>query len=292
MKSIYVCNTLSDYISSINIQTLKENKIYIRDRNVKKGPYGICLWCDKLLVANSFSNTLSKVNTLNERVEEDYYIGSRLTDVKVYDNIAYITCGENDNIILFDLIKNKIIYQISCGINPTNIGIFENLSLGLITNMMGNSVSILDLKMNEVVKEINVGEYPTKSYIYKSDYFICCESNLGEDKTGKIVIRSINKGEAIKEITVGKSPVDFYYDNNLDMIFVSNFGEGSISFIDLSNFEEFKKIYIGGMPRGILKKGRFLYVGDNFNDSLIIVDIFTNNKKVIPIGKDPNGMTF
>ncbi|MEW8956510.1 YncE family protein, partial [Clostridium sp.] len=168
----------------------------------------------------------------------------------------------------------------------------DKLSLGAVTNMMGNSVSILDLKTNQIIKEIRVGEYPTKSYIYSSNYFICCESNLGEDRIGRIVIRSLNSGEVINTIMVGKSPIDFYYDHNLDMIFVNNFGEGTISFIDLSCFEEFKRAYVGGMPKGILKNGRFLYVGDNYNNNLIILDIFTNEKKVISIGKDPNGMTF
>ena len=49
---------------------------------------------------------------------------------------------------------------------------------------------------------------------------------------------------------------------------------------------------VGGMPKGIIKLGESIYVGDNYNNLLIKADLIKENKKVISIGGEPTGMTY
>lgn len=289
MKNLYICNTSSDSVSKVNLETLVEESIFIKENNFRKGPHGICKWNNSLLIANNFSNTISKIDLLNKNNLEEFYIGSRLTDVKAFNNMAYITCSENDNLIVFDLILNKIICQVSCGVYPHNIEIYETLNIALITNMISSTVSIFDLKTNEIIRSIPVGLFPTKSGITRHGELICCESHIGEEK-GYLSLIDFNSGEKIKSLELGKYPVDFYYDKKNDKVFVSNFEDGSISIVDVLDFKETKKINIHGMPRGIIRYGDYLYVGDNLNNNLIIIDYYLNLKKIIPLGKEPNGM--
>ena len=44
------------------------------------------------------------------------------------------------------------------------------------------------------------------------------------------------------------------------------------------------------MPRGIIKSGENIYIGDNYNNRLIILNITNGRKKYIPIGGEPTGM--
>ena len=78
------------------------------------------------------------------------------------------------------------------------------------------------------------------------------------------------------------------YEDNND-IYVSNFTEGSISIIDKRIFKLVKTIYIGGMPKGILKKDNRIYIGDYLKGRLIVVE-GDKVKKIIAIESEPNAM--
>lgn len=293
MEYIYVCNTGSHDVSQVCLGTLMEERIKLNnvdDENV--GPHGICVYKENLLIANSYDNTLCKINCATDSIES-YYIGAHCTDVAVQEDSAFIACGEGNCIIVFDLKENKVISEMPCGVFPHNIEILNSTKIGLVANMLNDSIYMFNCESKDMVKNIRVGAYPTKAiFLNSSKEILVCESHLGEDKEGSISIYSTENCKLIKRAKVGFAPVDMCLDNSLGIVAVSNFQEGTISLIDISTLKELKRIPIGGMPRGILQKNRALYVGDNYLNELKIIDIITNKIKVIPLGKEPNGMTF
>jgi len=90
------------------------------------------------------------------------------------------------------------------------------------------------------------------------------------------------------KVPVGNSPVDMYCNERY--CYISNFGEGTVSILDINNYKEIKKIKVGGMPRGIIEDEKYLYVGDNYNNLLFRIDKLTENKNTISIGREPTGM--
>ena len=90
------------------------------------------------------------------------------------------------------------------------------------------------------------------------------------------------------KIKVGKSPVDIWEDNN--KLYVSNFEDGTISIINLNLGKEVKKIYVGGMPRGIIKYKENIFVGDYGNQRIVKIDLENKKTKTIAVGKEPNAM--
>ena len=72
--------------------------------------------------------------------------------------------------------------------------------------------------------------------------------------------------------------------------YVANFNDGSISIIDVSSMEEKERIFIKGTPMTILKNNKELYIGDSHNNSLLIYNLYNKKTKIIPLGKEPNGM--
>jgi YVTN family beta-propeller protein len=79
----------------------EESKIPLSvDKNTRAGPQGICVYKDKLLVANSFSNSLSIIDTLEEKEVENYFIGAHCNGVQVFEDNAYVICGELNSIIV------------------------------------------------------------------------------------------------------------------------------------------------------------------------------------------------
>ncbi|WP_392486673.1 YncE family protein [Haloimpatiens sp. FM7315] len=292
MKSLYVCNTSSDFISVIDLCEFKENnKIFLNKKSIDKiGPHGICKYEKYILTANNYSNDISVIDLQNHSSTENYYIGSHCNDVKVLNNIAYVICGDSNSLISFNLKDKRSLRQLKCGNLPHSIDIDKRKKIMVVASIENDSITLIDCEDDKFVKEVRVGAYPTKAiFSVDGNYIYVCESNIGLDCRGSLAIISLKNFEILTRIKLGNSPVDIYCDSRF--CYASNFGDGSISVIDIINFREISVIRIGGMPRGIIRIGSKLYVGDNYNNSLMEIDVKSQNKKVIPIGGEPTGMT-
>lgn len=293
MGYLCICNTDSDTVSVIDTKEFSIKKtINLRTkRGTKVGPHGIIQYKNSIMVVNNYSNNLKIINNLDDKNLEKYFIGLHCNDVAVYDNKAYIVCGELNSVVVFDLISKKIIEEIPCENHPHSIEINIEKKLIVVANFNSDSITLVELNDNQQIYNIRVGAYPTKAcFSHFSDHIIICESNIGNDYNGSISIVSLHKLCKDKRIEVNKIPVDLFLDNKL--CYVSNFGDGSIDIIDLEKFLINENIYVGGMPRGIAVEKNCLFVGDNYNNSISRIDLNNKKRKDIPIGKEPTGMTF
>ncbi|AJA47727.1 hypothetical protein CPAST_c16520 [Clostridium pasteurianum DSM 525 = ATCC 6013] len=291
MKNLFVCNGYSDNIAIVNTSTFeKVQQISLKqDGNDRIGPHGICAYNDKLLVTNNYSNSLSLVNVKKKKVEKNIFIGMNCNDVKVIENNAFVVCGDINNIVNYSLDRNEIQEEIPCGNMPHSIDVHDSLKNIVISNMNSDSITFLKYGNEDYISNIRVGEYPTKALFSKDGKLIfVCESNMGSDKCGNISIFSAENLKILSRIPVGNSPVDMFIEKK--MCFVSNFGDGTISVIDLEKFVETGRIEVGGMPRGIIKDKENIYIGDNYNNLLVCVNYYNYKKKSIYIGKEPTGM--
>lgn len=291
MGELFICNTSSNYISKINTKLLKE-ELRIKlvcDNNEKIGPHGISRYNDNLLVANTYNNSLSIINIKKNTEIERYFIGMNCSDVVAAGNFAYILCSELNNVTVFDLIERKVVEVIPCGNMPYSIDINKQHKLLIISNFCNDSLTLINYDKNELIENIRVGEYPSKAmFTVDGRYVLVCESFIGSDFRGSIGIISMKTRKIINRVAVGNAPVDMFVNEN--ECCVSNFGEGSVSIIDINNFKEIKRINTGGMPRGLVKEENNIFVGDNYNNLLIKINVNSGIINNIPIGKEPTGM--
>jgi len=144
---------------------IEEEKIYLDKKNLKKiGPHGIYAYKNKIITANNYDNSISMVD-INNYETESYFIGIHCNDLSVYDNKAYVICGDSDDIIVFDLEKKTIVEAIPCGNLPHSIYICKRKNLIIVANMNSDSITIIDCAENGNIKNIRVGAYPTKAVI-------------------------------------------------------------------------------------------------------------------------------
>ncbi|PRR79647.1 hypothetical protein CLLU_34600 [Clostridium luticellarii] len=289
---IYVCSTSSDIVSKINLDHFcEEKRIYLKSNDIvyNVGPHGIYTSGNKLITANKYNNTISIVDMKKEIQEESYYIGACCSDVVVYGNNAYIICSDLNSLLVFELKERQVVEEIPCGSLPYSICLNKERKLLLISNMQDDSITLIDCINRKYIKNIRVGSYPTKAvFTLDGQHVLICESNIGSEFRGSIAILSLKNYKIINRISVGNSPMDIYCSSR--HCFVSNFGDGTISVLDINNYKEEKKLIVGGMPKNIIKYKENLYVGDNYNDLLIKVNVKNKDKKYIPIGGEPTGM--
>lgn len=289
MDCLYICNTGTDSISKIGLKDfMEEKKITINSIfGTKSGPHGICKYKDKIYVANSYGNTISLINTREDREREEYYIGLHPSDIKIVRDRAYVTCGEANSVVIFDIILKKIVGNIQVGNIPHSIDSINDKLV--VTNMESDSLTIINGKKDKNIKTVKVGPYPTKAlFIRGGEIILACESNLGSSNVGSVSLIDGVKGKVLYRIQVGRSPIDLYANDKF--CFVSNFGEGTISVINVDSPQEIKKLEVGGRPRGIVREGNFLYIGDNYENLIIRYNLINGEIKKVSVGGEPTGL--
>lgn len=290
MSYIILCSTGSDSINKIDTENLKNQSIFLSNGESPFGPHGLSLYEDKILVANNYNNSISIINYKEFKEENNLYIGAHPNDIIANNDIVYVSCGESNSLIIYDLINERVNFEVPTGRFPHNIALLEDKNLIFISNMGDDSISAIDYLNNKEIKRIKVENTPIKISISKNKkYLYVCMSYLGHDKEGSIGIVEIKTLELVNKIKVGLSPVDLFEDNNY--LYVSNLCDGSISVVNLSRLKEENKIIVGGMPRGIVKVKDNIFVGDYLNGILNIIGIDNKKIKAIPVGSEPNAMT-
>lgn len=290
MNYLIVCNTGSDTISKISLEDYSVKDIALGYFQGPYGPSGIFLENNLLYTANSYCNTVSVINLNSFKEESSLYVGAHPNDLIKYDNYLYIACSESNVVAVYDLNENRIILDIAINCWPHNMEMLKDKKIIFVSNFLSNNVSVIDIETNKVVGDINTFEYPTKIKISKDNkYLYVCESYMGNSLGGYIEIFDLKNYKAVTKIKVGQEPMDINED--LEELYVCNFGEGTVSVIDSNSFKEVKKIYIGGMPKAIIKEKESICVSDYLNGRIIILSLTEGNRKVITVGKEPNAMT-
>lgn len=287
MDKLYICNSYSNYISQINLINDREKMLYISDDKDIIGIHGITLEGDKLYIAANNSDSFYIFSLKDEGVSS-FDIGMKTSDIRFIERYAYLIGSDTNCLIVYDIEHRCICYEIKCGNYPHSMDVSSQCNLISITNMYNNEITIVDYSINDFIKNIRTGDIPTISKFYNNGkHIFVCESNLGHEKYGTLSVYDVKTGERNNTITLSKSPVDMYIDNDFKTIFVSNHLGECISIIDINSFKEISRIYISGMPRGMYRKGRFLYIVITDKNRVIKYDILTGIQESIEVGLYP-----
>ena len=217
MNSIAICNTSSDNLGLIGIESYSVDHIPLDLGEKPVGPHGIEYENNTIITSNNYSNSISLIDMHSKKEVNNLYVGAHPNDVKLYENKAYIACGESNSLLVMDMASKKIAFDIKLESYPHSIALDKDKGIMYISNMDGHSVSIIDCLNNKVIGRIKAPEYPTKILLSKDEKKIyLCESYLGYDIEGYIDIISTENYKSIGRIKVGITPVDMYeYGENI-----------------------------------------------------------------------------
>lgn len=114
------------------------------------------------------------------------------------------------------------------------------------------------------------------------------------NNANKIEVVDVKTFESIATVELSKDPTDVEVIDE-ETAYVSNLFEGSISIIDLVNYEETEQtIQAGSQPRSILRFGNFAYVANNGsgNDNTVsVINIADNTiEDTIEVGPGPDNI--
>lgn len=170
-KYAYIANMGEDAVSVINLESMKEEKQII----VGATPVTTGITTDgKTLVATLNSeNALAIVNLETNEVDKvEVGKGPAQVYIDSSDNFAYVanqgTEDSPSNSMTIVDIKNKTVKAtIETGKGSHGVVTSSDNKFAYVTNMFENTVSVIDLSKNQVVKTVNVGETPNGISIMK-----------------------------------------------------------------------------------------------------------------------------
>ena len=78
---------------------------------------------------------------------------------------VYVVCGESNSMVVYDLKDDKSIGQVNTGSWPHSIDISVNRGLLFVSNLESDNVTVISADTYEVIKSIQVLEYPVTTSI-------------------------------------------------------------------------------------------------------------------------------
>ena len=200
-------------------------------------------------VTNEFSNTVSVIDGITQRVTDTITVGSFPYGVAVnpFNDRIYITNRGSNTVTVIDSPTNTKLSNIPVGNSPVGIAVNPSSNWIYVTNINSGTVSVIDGITNKVTDTIPVGKAPygvTINPLTNKIYVTNIQSS-----TVSVIDGSINK--VITTIPVGKSPVGVSINTISNMVYVTNHVSNTVSVIDGKTNEVSATIAVGKSPVGV-----------------------------------------
>ena len=181
-------------------------------------------------VANSFSNTVSVINTTTNTVTTTITVGTRPRGVAVSPDgtTAYVTNNTANTVSVINTTTNAVTATITVGTSPYGVAVSPDGTEAYVTNTGSNNVSVINTTTN-AVDTITVGTDPlgvavtpdgTKAYV--TNY---------ADGTVSVINTTTNAVDAT--ITVGTAPYAVAVTPDGTKAYVTNYAGDDVSVIEL-----------------------------------------------------------
>lgn len=320
----YVVNTGDSTLSVINLntqavtETIDLTKMY--DPNSDKDivvktyiafPYHISLTTDKQLLSISdpgvdFSqgHTLGSTNPVGKVLIMNATTGEvpRLVSIAggINHNGVFSADGKllwaaaasgNGNVYVFDKEQNyKLIKTIPVGKNPMEVTFSSDGTTIFVPNYGANTVSVIDVATQAVVKTISVGNAPVVAWA-GSDGKMYVQNEEGQS----ISVIDVASRMLESTINLGFKPNYAAFNSGNSELWVSQLASDSVAYYQKNGliWELKGKIQTANNPHAIVfsNDNKTAFVTNNGANSVSVINVDAKTKsKDISVGKKPNGM--
>ncbi len=197
---LYITNYVSNDVTVIDTFV----KSRITNIRVGNGPMGVTAdpVRQEVYVANSQSNSISIINSLNDTVKATISVDTKPVDVVLVNGSLYVLNAGSNRITVIDPSSRKIIRSISAGTNPRKGIYFERYRRVYLTNFISGQVSFLIPSSSAITRSIKVGRQPI-GLAMDEDRNRLYTVNYGSDTV--TVVNPVSE-QIESNISVGKNP--------------------------------------------------------------------------------------
>jgi YVTN family beta-propeller protein/VCBS repeat-containing protein len=185
--------------------------------------------------------------------------------------------------------KASVIGTIAVGSVPLGVAVNRAGTRAYVTNLSGNSVSVINTADSTVAATIAVGQRPS-GVALNADGTRAYVTNSGGNSVS-VIDTATNKVTAT--ITVGSSPMGVAVSPNGSRVLVTNSGGNSVSVIDAATNKVTATLKVGSAPTGVAfsPSGNRAWVTNSVGNSVSMIKMTKLKvKRTIAVGSVPTGI--
>ncbi|MGQ9630106.1 MAG: hypothetical protein ACUVXI_07285 [bacterium] len=244
------------------------------------------------VVKSGQDDTISTIDPTNYAVSEDVLTirGDYGNAIEFHDGKGYIVVSDL-GIQVFDPSTNADLGAIDVGTGTNPWDVAFSGSKAYVSQLFADSVAVVDLTANSVIKTIPVGKGPEGMVVANRKLYV---ANTGFDLTnytygpGTVSVIDTATDEVATTVTVGTNPQAIAANSDGSRIYVVNTGDyfsefGTISVVDTGTDSVVATIEIGGSPQAIaIAPNGKAYVTDSlFGGDAGLMAFDTTNNSVL-----------
>ena len=245
-----------------------------------------------LYIINGLGRTLSKLNLETEVIVNDFLtIGQWPNQILSFNDMLYVVNSGTNDIMIIDPRddgQEPVIISLAQGSNPYYMA-FVGANKAYVTNLIANSVSVVDVENRTILKDIPVGIGPQGILIVENQAFITNTGGYPHYSPSTVSIIDVLQDTIIQNLEVLTNPQNLALapDGRIHVMCTGNYDDipGCIVVIDRWAGPDWTPavvdtIEIGGMPGDIMitpsGKGYCTSLGAEPHGHLYVYDAYAD----------------
>ena len=321
----YIPNSVDNNLSIIKVLDNSDKGTI----NVGADPYGVAISKEYIYVSNTSGGTVSVISISYNNVSNTFGVGNSPRGITATSDGSYIyVANYSDNTLSVIDISDNSQTTINVGNGPLGVALSHDEDYIYVTNNSDDSLSIISANSNELFGTIANNHYikylnSTNDIAFNKPYGVAVSSdsyyiyvvNNGNNTLSKIYAGEIyTQGNNFKwanynpdndegpyslyaPITVGNDPRCVVITPDQSYLYVTNYGDDTVSVISLADFTVSKTISVGNGPYGIsvTPSGAFVYVVNQLDGTVSVIDADSDSDtyntviKTVAVGNSPTG---
>ena len=200
----------------------------------------------KLYITNRISNDVAVVNTMTKRVSKTIAVGTYPSAIAadIVRKEIYVTNERSNNLSIINAIDDTLVANISVDTKPT--GIVVGNDKVYVFNEGSNKISIVSPSLRKVVSTIFVEGPPKRGM----QGFL---NRLFVANTAANTLTFLNSQDIVtRTIPVGIKPLGLAGDEKRNRLYITNYGDSTVSLINPIGEKVLKELYVGKSPYAVL----------------------------------------
>lgn len=175
------------------------------------------------------------------------------------------------------------------GGNPHGVAINPGSRLAFVANYTDDSVSVVNLDSNTVVRKIEVGDKPQNVAIDPASGLLL----VGCDGIPAVQIYDLQSYQLVGSVSTGKGPIRIAVHSGQKLAYAVAQGSTKMQVINLSNRKLVRTIDVGENPRVISvdERDQIAYIGHWASRKVSVIDLNSQSKlSSLEVGLKPNSI--
>lgn len=200
----------------------------------------------KIYITNRLSNDIAVVNTATRRILKLIPVGNNPSHIAsdTSRKEIYVTNESSNDLSIISTVDDTAVATIAVNRRPTGIAVVKDKLY--IFNEGFNNISIVSTSQRKVVGNISLTSPPKRGINgFGGKTFI---ANTSVDTVTSLNSFDVN----IRSIPLGRGPIGFAGDEVRNRLYITNYGDDTVSLMDPVGERVLKKLFVGKNPYGVV----------------------------------------